>query len=157
MGIDCPFSQLCATDDIGALVWPAMVAENDRALIASYLARIPAADRQTLLDEMAAGHRHQPVQLPVAYIAGLVRRYLAGDFIATRAHLERAARERATQREGANAASPSSHEASDLPASTRETACKHLAAIRDALRTRTAHRPTRRSSSELASQAATHA
>ncbi|MBF3851464.1 hypothetical protein ISF79_01340 [Burkholderia pseudomallei] len=156
VGIDRPFSQLLATDDVGALVWPAMVVENDRSLIASHLARIPAADRQTLLDEMAAGHRRQPVQLPVAYIAGLVRRYLAGDFIATRAHLERAARKRAMQREGANAASPSAHDASDLPASSRETACRHLAAIRDALRARTALRPTRRWSGALANQATTH-
>ncbi|TGN95665.1 hypothetical protein [Burkholderia sp. USMB20] len=156
VGIDCPFSQRLATDDIGALVWPAMVVENDRALIALHLARIPAMDRQTLLDEMAAGHRHQPVQLTVAYIAGLVRRYLAGDFIATRAHLERATRKRATQREGASADSPSAHDASNLPVSTRETACRHLAAIRHALHARMAHQPTRRSSSELVSQATTH-
>ncbi|MEC5406561.1 hypothetical protein VOM14_13475 [Paraburkholderia sp. MPAMCS5] len=157
VGIDCPFSQLPAKGQVGALVWPAMVVENDRALISSHLARIPAADRQTLLDEMAAGHRHQPVQLPVAYIAGLVRRYLAGDFVATKAHLERAARKRAPQYEDANAASPRSQQASDLSASTHETARQHLAAIRDALRTQAAHRPARRLLGELTGHVGVHA
>ncbi|TCG09196.1 hypothetical protein BZM27_06580 [Paraburkholderia steynii] len=98
MGIDSgadsasPILALPAADDTGVLIWPAMLPVDDRALIASHLARVPATDRQMLLDEMAAGHRRQPVQLPVAYIAGLVRRYIGGEFLPTRAHIERAAR-----------------------------------------------------------------
>ncbi|REE18596.1 hypothetical protein B0G76_1722 [Paraburkholderia sp. BL23I1N1] len=131
------------TDD-GPLSWPAMVSVSERSLVASHLARIPVADRQMLLDEMAAGHRHQPVQLPVAYIAGLVRRYLAGEFIPTRAHLERAARRQAGPGEGAIVASHSPQDPAGLPVSTRETACRHLAAIRDALRAGIAHRSAHR-------------
>lgn len=149
--------QSLAADDVDPLSWPAMVDAQERALIASHLARIPVADRQVLLDEMAAGHRHQPVQLPVAYIAGLVRRYLAGEFIATRAHLERAARRRAMPGEGAITGLRSPHDASGSPASTRETACRHLAAIRDALRAGTAHRSAHQSAHQSAHRPACQA
>ncbi|MFP3562950.1 hypothetical protein [Paraburkholderia sp. SIMBA_030] len=163
-GIDCgadsrasPVLHISGSNDVGALVWPEVVAANDRTLIASHLARIPAADRQMLLDEMAAGHRHQPVQLPVAYIAGLVRRYVAGAFIPTKAHLERAARRRAIQGESGSARSALSGGATDPGPSTPETARRHLTAIRDALRERIAHRPARHSARGAASQERAHA
>ncbi|MEX3671671.1 hypothetical protein [Paraburkholderia phenoliruptrix] len=140
-GIHLSPMQSGATADVDPIVWPVMVAAADRALIAAHLARIPVVDWQVLLDEMAAGHRYQPVQLPVAYIAGLVRRYLAGEFIATRAHLERTARERATRGEEMSVRSRHRREDGDSPPSTRETACQHLAAIRHALRAQMAHRP----------------
>ncbi|MBR8030104.1 hypothetical protein KDX27_41290 [Burkholderia cenocepacia] len=152
-----PVLPLPAVDDTGVLVWPAMVPVGDRALIASHLARIPHADRQMLVDEMAAGHRHQPVQLPVAYIAGLVRRYLAGEFIATKAHLERAARRRTIGGEGGSAASVLRSDAMEPGTSTPETARQHLRAIRDALRERIAHRPARPSSRDVACQRGTRA
>lgn len=163
VGIGCLSSPLPDADVVGALVWPAMVAATDRALIAAHLARVPAADRQTLLDEMASGHRHQPVQLPVAYIAGLVRRYLAGGFFATRAHLERAAR--ITEAERANVTRRAPGDAIDLPVSTSETARQHLAVIRDGLRAgiacraaqRAAQRPMRPSAREPLCQAGVHA
>lgn len=123
-----------------ALVWPERVHPDERQLIAEHLSRVPAAQRQVLLDEMAVAHRRQGVQLPVAYIGGLVRRYLAGAFVPAKAHLERAARERAAARaDGAvthvmhDAHDASEGERSTL-VSTRETAHRHLAVIRERLR-----------------------
>ncbi|PRX92080.1 hypothetical protein B0G73_13642 [Paraburkholderia sp. BL25I1N1] len=152
-----PILPLPAADDTSVLIWPTMLPVNDRALIASHLARVPATDRQMLLDEMAAGHRRQPVQLPVAYIAGLVRRYIGGEFVPTRAHLERAARRRAAGGEGTNAGSLLPGDAMEPGASTPETARRNLAAIRDALRERIAHRPARHPACGAASQAGAHA
>lgn len=129
-----------ATDGTAPLIWPAMVGVGEHGLIESHLALIPAADRQVLLDEMAAGHRHQPIQLPVAYVAGLVRRYRAGEFVPTRAHLERDARERTCRVEGAVAASNGPNVCAESPISTSETARQHLAVIRDALRDRRVRR-----------------
>ncbi|PTB17566.1 hypothetical protein C9I57_26830 [Trinickia symbiotica] len=139
VGIDLKGSHLPDAESAG-LVWPAVVAQSERELVASHLACIPTADRQLLLDEMAASHRHQPVQLPVAYIASLVRRYLAGEFVPTRAHLERAARERAARMQLAEATAMSERSNGDVesPVSTREAARSHLATIRDALRARSA-------------------
>jgi hypothetical protein len=140
VGIDLKSSHLTDAELAGPLVWPAVVAQSERELVASHLARIPAADRQLLLDEMAASHRHQTVQLPVAYIASLVRRYLAGEFVPTRAHLERAARERTAPMQLAAATAMSERRNGDVesPVSTREAARSHLATIRDALRARSA-------------------
>jgi hypothetical protein len=140
VGIDLKSSHLTDAELAGPLVWPAVVAQSERELVASHLARIPAADRQLLLDEMAASHRHQTVQLPVAYIASLVRRHLAGEFVPTRAHLERAARERATRMQLAEATAMSERRDGDAksPVSTSEAARAHLATIRDALRARSA-------------------
>ncbi|MDR5645365.1 hypothetical protein [Burkholderia cenocepacia] len=122
----------------GGLVWPGMLPAAERPLVALHLERVPVPDRQVLLDEMAACHRHRPVQSPVAYIAGLVRRCLAGDFVPARAHLERAARERARAGEGAVAASRDGTGDTDglvrSPVSTPATARLHLAAIRAALK-----------------------
>ncbi|SMG61283.1 hypothetical protein [Paraburkholderia susongensis] len=123
---------------VDGLLWPAMLHAAERPLVATHLERVPVPDRQVLLDEMAACHRHRPVQSPVAYIAGLVRRSLAGDFVPVRAHLERAARERARADEGA-VTSTFDHNSRDIGpgrshVSTPETARLHLAAIRAGLR-----------------------
>ncbi|MBU9363476.1 hypothetical protein [Burkholderia multivorans] len=129
-----------APDDISAdeLLWPAMLHPAERSLVAAHLERIPATERQLLLDEMAACHRHRPVRSPVAYIAGLVRRCMAGDFVPARAHLERATRERARVAEGAVIV-PSDYDSRDSRpggshVSTPETARLHLAAIRAGLK-----------------------
>lgn len=127
-----------AAADADGLVWPAMLPPAERSLVAAHLERIPAPERQVLLDEMAACHRHRPVQSPVAYIAGLVRRYLAGDFVPARAHLERAARERARAAEGA-VIGPCDYDRPDSGpgrshVSTPETARLYLAAIRAGLK-----------------------
>ncbi|NIF78078.1 hypothetical protein F3J20_11830 [Paraburkholderia sp. Cy-641] len=116
--------------------WPAMLSAAERPLVAAHLERVAIPERQVLLDEMAACHRHRPVQSPVAYIAGLVRRSLAGDFVPARAHLERAARERAHAAEGAVASGGDSHDNGPprTRVSTAETARLHLAAIRSRLR-----------------------
>lgn len=144
VGIDLKGSHRPDVESAG-LVWPAVVAESERELVASHLARIRTADRQLLLDEMAASHRHQPIQLPVAYIASLVRRYLAGEFVPTRAHLERAARERTARMQLAAATAMSERRNGDVesPVSTREAARSHLATIRDALRARSARQAAR--------------
>lgn len=137
------YGGVTAGDAIGdGLVWPAMLHAAERPLVAAHLERVPVPDRQVLLDEMAACHRHRPVQSPVAYIAGLARRCRAGDFVPARAHLERAVRERARAEEGAVIArcdhrcdhdgSGSGHGRSH--ASTPETARLHLAAIRAGLK-----------------------
>lgn len=137
------YADLAAGDASGdGLVWPAMLHAAERPLVATHLARVPVRDRQVLLDEMAACHRHRPVQSPVAYIAGLARRCLAGDFVPARAHLERAARERARADEGAVTARCDHHCDHDGSgsgpgrprASTPETARLHLAAIRAGLK-----------------------
>ncbi|AFT86020.1 hypothetical protein [Paraburkholderia phenoliruptrix] len=137
------YADLAAGDASGdGLVWPALLHAAERPLVATHLARVPVRDRQVLLDEMAACHRHRPVQSPVAYIAGLARRCLAGDFVPARAHLERAARERARADEGAVTARCDHHCDHDGSgsgpgrprASTPETARLHLAAIRAGLK-----------------------
>ncbi|CAH2902170.1 MAG: hypothetical protein PCALPYG88_5685 [uncultured Paraburkholderia sp.] len=120
------------------LLWPAMLPPAERSLVGAHLQRIPAPERQVLLDEMAASHRHRPVQSPVAYIAGLVRRCLAGDFVPARAHLERAVRERAQVAEGA-VIGPCDYDSPDSGpgrshVSTPATARLHLAAIRAGLK-----------------------
>ncbi|WP_126227718.1 hypothetical protein [Burkholderia ambifaria] len=129
-----------ATSDacVEGLVWPAMLHAAERPLIAAHLERIPATERQVLLDEMAACHRHRPVESPVAYIAGLARRCLSGDFVPARAHLECAARERARAAMGGVTACRDSDGSGSWPgqshASTPETARLHLAAIRAGLK-----------------------
>jgi hypothetical protein len=133
------YTDVAADDASGdGLVWPAMLHAVEYPLVAAHLERVPFRDRQVLLDEMASCHRHRPVQSPVAYIAGLVRRCLAGDFVPARAHLERAARERAHAVEGAVTASfdhdGSGSEPGRPHASTPETARLHLAAIRAGLK-----------------------
>lgn len=133
------YADVAADDASGdGLVWPAMLHAVEYPLVAAHLERVPFRDRQVLLDEMASCHRHRPVQSPVAYIAGLVRRCLAGDFVPARAHLERAARERAHAVEGAVTASfdhdGSGSEPGRPHASTPETARLHLAAIRAGLK-----------------------
>ena len=145
-GCACPvvvgpkrYADVAAGDASGdGLVWPAMLHAAERPLVAAHLERVPVRDRQVLLDEMAACHRHRPVQSPVAYIAGLARRCLAGDFVPARAHLERAARERACADEGAVTASFDHDSSGSGPgrphASTSETARLHLAAIRAGLK-----------------------
>ncbi|MBU9477981.1 hypothetical protein [Burkholderia multivorans] len=143
IGLGSPRSLITPdVDGTSPLIWPAMVGASERALITSHLTRVPSADRQLLLDEMAAGNRHQPVLVPVAYIASLVRRYLAGEFVPSRAHLERAARERAARMQLADAIVMSERRNGEVesPVSTREAARSHLAAIRDTLRARTAQR-----------------
>ncbi|MDR8398427.1 hypothetical protein NE850_18975 [Paraburkholderia sp. USG1] len=121
-------------DHAAGLVWPAMLHAEERALVAVLLGRVPLPDRQVLLDEMAACHRHRPVLSPVAYIAGLVRRSLAGEFVPVRAHLERAARERQLIVERVVAPGGDDGRPGTARASTPETARLHLAAIRTRLR-----------------------
>ncbi|WP_395065419.1 hypothetical protein [Paraburkholderia silvatlantica] len=134
------YAGMTAGDAAGGdgLLWPDMLHAAERPMVAAHLERVPVPDRQVLLDEMAACNRHRPVQSPVAYIAGLVRCCLAGDFVPARAHVERAARERARADEGAVTAS-CDHDSSWRAAgrshtSTPETARLHLAAIRAGLK-----------------------
>ncbi|HDR9188797.1 MULTISPECIES: hypothetical protein [Burkholderia] len=107
----------------GVLVWPSVVSAAERGPVSQYLARIPAHDRQLLLDEMAAGHRRQAVRFPVAYIGELVRRYLAGEFVPARGHREAEARRRSGR-----------HRRDTCPGDARvtppEIARAHLASLR---------------------------
>lgn len=107
----------------GALSWPSVVSAAERGPVSQYLARVPVHDRQLLLDEMAAGHRHQTVRFPVAYIGELVRRYLAGEFVPARAHREAEARQRSGRR-------PSDVCPGDAPVTAPEIARAHLAGLR---------------------------
>ncbi|PTB17005.1 hypothetical protein C9I57_30345 [Trinickia symbiotica] len=92
--------EMAAARDI-ALVWPSFISPPERAGIERYLAPIPAADRQVLIDEMAASHREQAVRFPVAYVGRLATRYLSGQFVAAKAHRERAHRQLAAARQAA--------------------------------------------------------
>jgi len=112
-----------AQPGVGVLVWPSAVSAVERGPVSQYLARIPAHDRQLLLDEMAAGHRRQTVRFPVAYIGELVRRYLAGDFVPARAHREAEAR----RRSGSRRRDTCSGDATVTPP---EIARAHLASLR---------------------------
>jgi hypothetical protein len=106
----------------------------ERQHIAQHLAHVPLEDRQIMLDEMAAGHRQHPVKWPVAYVGSLVKRYLVGDFIPAKAHLEREYRRLAAVRQLALREREEQF-ASQLPtASSAETARRNLAALRDGLR-----------------------
>jgi hypothetical protein len=107
----------------GVLVWPSVVSAAEYGPVSQHLTRIPAHDRQLLLDEMAAGHRRQTVRFPVAYIGELVRRYLAGEFVPARAHREAEARRR-SERHHRDTCS------GDAPVTPPEIARAHLASLR---------------------------
>jgi hypothetical protein len=129
-GIDKPI----ITFESPNLIWPSCVHAAERQPIAQHLARVPLEDRQIMLDEMAASHRHHPVKWPVAYIGSLVKRYHAGDFIPAKAHLERECRRLAAVRQAALREREEQF-TSQLPTvSSVETARHNLAALRDALR-----------------------
>lgn len=112
-----------AQPGVGVLVWPPVVSAAERGPVNQYLARIPAHDRQLLLDEMAAGHRRQTVRFPVAYIGELVRRYLAGEFVPARAQREAEARRRSGSRHRDTCSG-------DAPVTPPEIARAHLATLR---------------------------
>jgi hypothetical protein len=133
-GIEIHAGSLLPPSPHDPLMWPAILRAEERDLIAMHLERVAVPDRQVLLDEMAASHRHQPVQLPVAYIAGLVRRYLAGEFVPAKAHLERAARRRVSAQECVSVSGRELRGQAPSPVSTPETARQHLAVIRARLR-----------------------
>lgn len=115
------------------LIWPGCVQAGERVPIARYLADVPTADRQLMLDEMAATHRQQPIRFPVAYIGALVRRYRAGEFIAAKAHRESENRRAAAARQAEHQEREHAFTAS-LPATPPDVARRHLAALRDSLR-----------------------
>ncbi|WP_018440939.1 hypothetical protein [Trinickia symbiotica] len=92
--------EMAAAQDI-TLIWPSFVSLPERAGIEHHLAPVPAADRQILIDEMAASHREQAVRFPVAYVGRLATRYLSGQFVAAKAHRERARRQLAVARQAA--------------------------------------------------------
>ncbi|PQV44154.1 hypothetical protein [Paraburkholderia sp. BL21I4N1] len=123
VGFTTGSDESAATPSVPALVWPSMLREAERGPVIRYLARIPQHERQLLLDEMAAAHRHQTVRFPVAYIGELVRRYLAGDFVPARAHREADARRQGRRRGAATLVS-------DAPVTPPEIARAHLASLR---------------------------
>ncbi|WP_322101859.1 hypothetical protein [Paraburkholderia sp. J41] len=126
MGFRSSDDEDAADPGAGALNWPAVVSAAERSPVRQCLARVPVRDRQLLLDEMAAGHRHQTVRFPVAYIGELVRRYLAGEFVATRAYREAEARERS----GRARRNPDSDDSRVTPP---DIARAHLASLRTQL------------------------
>lgn len=83
--------------DFNALVWPAALLEAERPDACKLLRRLPPAECQHVLDELAGQSAQQPIRQPLAYLRRLAEQVLAGTFVALAAARVRAGRERARQ------------------------------------------------------------